>query len=141
MPYLSINDVNRLVKQKLYKLETGAKSGDHLVYDRHSKKYVGHIENGNFYQHNNYRPSKTITNALDNLNENDWFNSSNIGYGNYEKKIKRSSSNVKGSSLNKFWKITLSILIFFIATGITSFLGPFALVVGGICTYFFWKKF
>lgn len=42
--WLSINDVKRLVKQKLYWLETGSMPGDSLVYDRESRKYVGHIE-------------------------------------------------------------------------------------------------
>lgn len=60
MEWLSINDVKRLVKQKLYRLETGSKAGDSLVYDRNSGKYVGHIEGSSqsFYQDKSYRPCR-----------------------------------------------------------------------------------
>lgn len=85
MQWLSINDVNRLVKQKMYQLETGSKPGDSLIYDRQSGKYVGHIEGSNqtFHQSNSYTPSRYIIETLENLNggsKADWKNNS-TGWG------------------------------------------------------------
>lgn len=72
--WLSINDVKRLVKQKLYWLETGSKPGDSLVYDRESRKYVGHIESNKntFHQDSDYITPPYVINALDSFNDNQW---------------------------------------------------------------------
>lgn len=85
MQWLSINDVKRLVKQKMYQLETGSKPGDSLIYDKQSGKYVGHIEGSTqtFYQSNSYTPSHYIIETLEMLNgggKGDWKNN-NLGRG------------------------------------------------------------
>lgn len=72
MRWVSINDIKRLVKQELYRLETGSRPGDQLVYDRASGKYVGHIEQGrNFVQDRAYEPPVYIVKMLDEF-DNDW---------------------------------------------------------------------
>lgn len=71
MEWLSINDVKRLVKQKMYRLQTGAHSGDQLVYDNRSGKYVGHIEQGRFAQSKQYEVPAYIIKRL-NTFDNDW---------------------------------------------------------------------
>ncbi len=85
MEWLSINDVKRLVKQKLYRLETGSRAGDSLVYDRNSGKYVGHIESSSqsFHQSKEYIPSAYVIETLETLNNHsktDWKQSGN-GWG------------------------------------------------------------
>lgn len=77
--WLSINDVKRLVKQKLYWLETGSKPGDSLIYDRISRKYVGHIESSSntFHQDFNYITPTYVVKALDSLNDNEWNENNN----------------------------------------------------------------
>lgn len=72
--WLSINDVKRLVKQKLYWLETGSKPGDSLVYDSRSRKYVGHIEGGNnsFYQDSQYNIPPYIVTSLETFKGEEW---------------------------------------------------------------------
>jgi hypothetical protein len=85
MQWLSINDVKRLVKQKMYQLETGSKSGDSLIYDRQSGKYVGHIEGSTqtFHQDSSYIPSRYIIETLETFNgrdKRDWKNKGN-GWG------------------------------------------------------------
>ncbi len=79
MQWLSINDVQRLVKQKLYYLETGSKPGDSLIYDRQSKKYVGHIEGSSntFYQDSQYTVPPYIVSHLETFKGNDWNNENN----------------------------------------------------------------
>jgi|GEM_PF-4535783 hypothetical protein len=72
MRWISINDVKRLVKQKLYELETGSKQGDELIYDKTTGKYVGHIEGGKtFHQDQTYEPPALIIKTLEGFN-NDW---------------------------------------------------------------------
>ncbi len=71
MQWLSINDVKRLVKQKMYQFETGSKPGDQLIYDKNSGKYVGHVENGNFYQDKSYQIPQYIIQTLKDF-DNDW---------------------------------------------------------------------
>jgi hypothetical protein len=72
--WLSINDVRRLVKQKMYRLETGSKPGDQLVYDRRLRQYVGHIEGGGSYfeQSPHYEPPRYIIEALEDFDGGDW---------------------------------------------------------------------
>ena len=77
MRWLSINEVERLIKQKIYWLETGSKDTDSLVYDKKTRSYVGHIESGQFYQNKNYEPTPNIIKSLDSLDENEWFKDSN----------------------------------------------------------------
>lgn len=74
--WLSINEVNRLIKQKLYWLETGSKPGDSLVYDRESKKYVGHIEanSNSFYQDPGYTIPPYVVSFLETFKGEDWNN-------------------------------------------------------------------
>ncbi|PIY08653.1 MAG: hypothetical protein COZ18_11155 [Flexibacter sp. CG_4_10_14_3_um_filter_32_15] len=80
--WLSINDIKRLAKQKLYQLETGSTSTDRLVYDRQNRKYVGHIENYNsssnskFTQDRSYKPSFEVISYLNSLDQDDWNNDS-----------------------------------------------------------------
>jgi hypothetical protein len=70
---LSINDIKRLVKQSLYRIETGSKASDSLIYDRQSGKYVGHIENGtSFYQDSYYQVPQYIIEYLDKFEGNSW---------------------------------------------------------------------
>ncbi len=77
LQWLSINDVKRLVKQNLYQLETGSKATDQLIYDRKNGKYVGHIENGTFYQNDTYEIPQYIIQTIEEF-DNDW---SKGGYG------------------------------------------------------------
>lgn len=78
--WLSINDVRRLVKQKMYRMETGSKPGDILIYDRNRKEYVGHIEGGNsaygsgssFEQAPSYEPPPYIIEALESFDGGGW---------------------------------------------------------------------
>jgi len=71
---LSINDIKRLVKQSLYRLETGSKPGDSLVYDRQTGQYVGHIENktSSFYQDSSYNVPSYIIEYLETFDSNGW---------------------------------------------------------------------
>ncbi len=78
--WLSINDVRRLVKQKMYRLETGAKPGDQLIYDSRRGEYVGHIEGGGTYfeQNPRYEPPRYIIQALEEFDGGGW---NNDGHG------------------------------------------------------------
>jgi hypothetical protein len=75
---LSINDVKRLVKQKLYWLETGSQPGDSLIYDSRTRKYVGHIEGGRntFHQDSQYIVPPYIVSYLETFKGEDWNNGS-----------------------------------------------------------------
>lgn len=87
MEWLSINDVKRLVKQKVYQLETGSKPGDSLVYDSRSRQYVGHIEQSRntFHQNASYTPPSYVIETLQAFDGNsptDWRNNRNAnGWG------------------------------------------------------------
>lgn len=72
--WLSINDVRRLVKRGMYRLETGSKPGDSLIWDNRSKQYVGHIENGGSYfrQDSSYIVPVYVIQALETYDGNDW---------------------------------------------------------------------
>lgn len=72
--WLSINDVRQLVKQRLYRMETGAKPGDILIYDNRRREYVGHIETGRSYFEQNpaYTPPPYIIEALEEFNGGGW---------------------------------------------------------------------
>lgn len=72
--WLSINDVKRLVKQNLYRLETGSKSGDSLIYDRQSRRYVGHIESNSnsFHQDPSYDVPYYVVEYLETFRGEDW---------------------------------------------------------------------
>jgi hypothetical protein len=71
--WISINELKRLVKQGFYKLETGAHSGDQLIYERKSGSYVGHIENGHYYQDPNYQvPQHIEIHKFETFDEDDW---------------------------------------------------------------------
>jgi hypothetical protein len=69
--WLSINEVKRLVKMGFYQLETGAHSSDQLIYDRQSRKYVGHIESGQYQQSLEYQVPQYIVKYLQEF-DNDW---------------------------------------------------------------------
>jgi hypothetical protein len=69
--WLSINDVKRLVKQGLYRLETGDHSGNQHVYDRQSGKYVGRVESGQYQQSLEYQVPQYIVKRLQGF-DNDW---------------------------------------------------------------------
>lgn len=82
--WLSINDVRRLVKQKMYRMETGAKPGDILIYDRRSKQYVGHIESDSrFEQEPSYSPPPYIIEALETFDGSGWNNRNGWGGGGH----------------------------------------------------------
>lgn len=51
--FLSLQDIEFAVKKKIYELENNA-YGKTLIYDSKSRKYVGHLEHGNFVQDKNY---------------------------------------------------------------------------------------
>lgn len=71
--WLSINDVRRLIKQRLYRMETGAKPGDLLICDNRRREYVGHIEgNSNFEQAPSYSPPRYIIEALETFDGGNW---------------------------------------------------------------------
>ncbi|MBV7440091.1 hypothetical protein KRX57_01520 [Weeksellaceae bacterium TAE3-ERU29] len=74
MNWISINDARLLIKKGMYRLETGAKSNDQLIYDNRSGKFVGHIENGRFFQESSYQIPTYVKVELEKLNQNDWFN-------------------------------------------------------------------
>lgn len=71
--WLSINDIKLLVKGGFYRLETGAKKNDTLIYDRQKGTYVGHLENqgtsNEYYkQDGSYQPPVYILQALETFN-------------------------------------------------------------------------
>lgn len=72
--WLSINDVRRLVKQRLYRMETGSKPGDILIYDNRRREYVGHIEAGSssFEQNPAYTPPQYVYEALKTFDGGGW---------------------------------------------------------------------
>ena len=83
--WLSINDVKRLVKQKLYRLETGSRNGDLLVYDRSSRDYVGHVESAGssserFHQDSHYVIPQYIIKTIQAWDGSGWNNCS-FGWG------------------------------------------------------------
>lgn len=73
MRYLSINEVERLIKQGLYFLETGSHPADSLIYDKKTRQYVGHIENKNrFQQDSHYVVPEYIVEYLDTFDGKSW---------------------------------------------------------------------
>lgn len=71
MKWMSIRDINMLVKKGLYKLETGAT--ENLIYDKQSGKYVGHIDSGgSFKQDSKYVPTPFIVKTIDNEVKGNW---------------------------------------------------------------------
>lgn len=69
MRWLSINQVNQLVKDKLYEVESGK------IFEKRSGKEVGSYSNGNFNQNKYYVPPQFVIERLE-LFDNDWNNSS-----------------------------------------------------------------
>jgi len=68
MRWLSINQVNQLLKDKLFEIESGK------IFERNSRNEVGTISNGMFSQKNSYIPPPFIIERLDTF-DNDWNNS------------------------------------------------------------------
>ncbi|MDR0829039.1 MAG: hypothetical protein LBN95_02880 [Prevotellaceae bacterium] len=70
--WLSINQAKQLVKQGLYRLETGSNSDAQQIYDKQSGNYVGHIKNGQYYQSPNYQIPQYIIQKFEVFDRNAW---------------------------------------------------------------------
>lgn len=78
MRWMSIRDINMLIKKGLYQLETGA--SHNLIYDRQSGKYVGHIDRGgSFVQDRNYEPNNYIIRMIHEEEKGGWNDNSSWG--------------------------------------------------------------
>lgn len=67
MRWLSINQVNQLIKNKMYEIESGK------IFEKNSGREVGVYRNNKFIQHQNYIPSENISDELKCF-DNDWEN-------------------------------------------------------------------
>lgn len=64
--WLSINDVKRLVQEKMYALENGT------VFDRRGGNTVGKISGNSFTQDSDYQIPPYIIQRLETFSDDDW---------------------------------------------------------------------
>lgn len=68
--WLSINDVRRLINEKIYALENGT------IFDRKKGEVVGQMRGNNFHQDPDYRIPTYVVKLLDAFCDDDWNDSS-----------------------------------------------------------------